>query len=536
MVKVTKTNGNESVKAILFCRVSTNQQDYERQVTTLREEARKDGYKTSEILEITCKESASKKEFDKAEGLRELEKAIRENTIESVYVTEMSRLTRRSDNFHKIMAILESRKIALVVLNPQRLRTYNTNNKGERVQDPIASVVIAFYMSWATNEIELKVERQKTGYATRVNEGKVCSSRVIFGYSRDSEGFAVPNEDAKIVADIFQMYLDGESCGTIYEKYKHQSIFIDLNARAGWNKVVRILSDKTYIGHNGKYRYPSIINEDTFNAVQQRKKGNTMIKARLKYVYYCQGLLKYEGHVMTPAVSETLYSYRNPLTGKSIGVNMNACDSLLWNLAAEGKVKMGTKADKDRKETTRKRLEEIATNLQGIKKRREDLNKAKEKLYNDYYKPKSKVPENYFNNTLNNFEKELKNLYEEEERLTQNRLKLENLLEDKVSKVSNLEEMYDYNAIIEITDDNERKAIINEVIREVIVTNTAKGTFELRVFYKDESLNNEAYYIYKTFGCKKQLLEVYGGGQYVTDLTSGIENRISRPQRRKKNG
>ena len=84
-------------KAILFCRVSSDKQTLDRQITDLTPVANRDGYTDSDIKVIQHKESATKNDIYNRKSIRELTELIESNPIECVYVTEISRLARRND-------------------------------------------------------------------------------------------------------------------------------------------------------------------------------------------------------------------------------------------------------------------------------------------------------------------------------------------------------------------------------------------------------------------------------------------------------
>jgi len=525
-----KTTTKETIKAVLFCRVSTNQQDYTRQIGVLKEQALRDGYKEGEITIIAHHESASKNDVNNRISISELKNLINseENEIKAVYVTEISRMSRRNDVLYNVLEELEIRHIALVVLTPTLIRTWEYNRNNEWVTNGFSHIIISFLAQVARQEIELKAERQATGLANKIREGKVCSSKVKFGYNRVN-GFPVIDDDnAKVVNQIFQMYISGETCGTIYNHFKHLGVFPVMKEKTGWQRIVKILNDTTYIGQNPKYKYPAIISEDVFQKVQERLKGNTMIKKRLKHVYYCQGLLKIDGHIMTPAVTECVYAYRNLETKKTTGINMNVMDSLLWYIGAEYKAISLVSSTKEYVDNTLTRIANLTERLKGIKDEQNRVNKAIEKLNIDYYKVDSKMKESFYNNMLDLHNSNLRKLVEEEERTNQSIIELSTLLETKEN--INLKE----EDIRNIKDDEERVSIIKESIKDVTIKNIGKGEFDIIVNFTKEIFNDGAiYYKYIQRGCKKELKEIDTVSGAEKDITNIVEDRIKRYERKK---
>lgn len=514
------------IKAIAFVRVSTTQQDYQRQITDLLPLIKSDGYKDEEITVIKHKESATKNNVSNRKSIAELNELIKNNPIEAVYVQEISRLSRRSDVMYAVLSVLEEREIALVVQTPSIIRTYR--REGDKWQrDGYAHLILQFLEQAAVNEIENKKTRQKSGYAQKVKDGKVCSSRVKFGYTRVN-GFAEINEEqASIVRDIFKLYLQGLSVTAIWDKYNFTGKLKKLPNKSGWNLITRILRDPTYIGKNPKYKYPVILDESIFYSAQDKMSSNQLIKSKLKYVYYCQGLLMFQGHVMSPSVCGAVYSYRNTETYKTTGINMNAMDSLLWHLSCTAKIIMNNSADENRMKNLREQLSLINTKLEGIKQEKIENEMAMERANNLYVK--GKINEEKYDFLISDLEDQLNHLLQEENqlRLTQDQIKDVEKREDKdwVQKIK------DYNTIRKITDDQLRQDIIRECIDYVNIEKNENGIFTLMVFYKDTTLMDGTLYRYVQKGCKKKLYRLWNG--YQEDISNIIVDRIKYYDRKK---
>lgn len=512
-------------KSIAFCRVSTTQQDYTRQIADLMPLIKSDGFKDDEIYIIKHKESATKNDINNRMSIAELRKIIENNPIEAVYCTEASRLARRGDVLYGVLSLLEEHHISLVIQTPTVIRTYENGKP-----NPIAHVVIAFLGQVAQQEMELKVERQKSGYAQKVKDGKVCSSRVKFGYARNKSGYAEINEEqAKVVNDIFGLYIDGMSVTAIWDRYKYTGIFSQKigNNKSGWNLITNMLRDTTYIGKNKSFQYPPIIDAKLFGEVQKKMDSNQMIKSKLKYVYYCQGLLKCNAHTMTPAVSEVTYSYRDTNTGKTVGINMNAMDSLLWGLSVTAKAQMDSVANENRQKNIKRQLESITMELAGIANEKDKIGQQIKRATDIYIR--GTISEDEYIFRMGDFEAQLSQLDKEEKALAQSKIELLAVLEKADKK--HLQGSKDFYALAQITDDNLRKEIIQECIEYADVKVIEKGVFHVMVQYRDKSLNDSTYYRYEQRGCKKHLYCCYG--DFFEDWTDSIVQRIKRYERKK---
>lgn len=93
--------------------------------------------------------------------------------------------------------------------------------------------------------------------------------RVLFGYTRDYDGFHILEQEAETVKDIFSLYLSGYSLKNIADYLTEQKI-IYFQDKTTWNKnmVKRIIDNSVYCGNDN---YPEIINEEIFTSAQKIK-------------------------------------------------------------------------------------------------------------------------------------------------------------------------------------------------------------------------------------------------------------------------
>lgn len=104
-------------KVVLYCRVSTQFQDYERQVSDLTQFAKKHQW---EIAETFTEKISGAKKNDERKELTSLLSYARVHYINRVLVTELSRLGR--DTFQVLAAIdmLNKAKVSLYIMNYNR--------------------------------------------------------------------------------------------------------------------------------------------------------------------------------------------------------------------------------------------------------------------------------------------------------------------------------------------------------------------------------------------------------------------------------
>lgn len=153
-------------KAIIYTRVSTLGQDYERQLSELREYASKMGYVV--VKEFSEKASGAKKVAER-EALTDLLKFVEENEIDKVLIYECSRLSRRITDFLNVIEFLTERRISLFILQ-NGLETLQANGS----VNPIAQLVMGIISQFNSMERGLIRSRMASGYHHyRQNGGRV---------------------------------------------------------------------------------------------------------------------------------------------------------------------------------------------------------------------------------------------------------------------------------------------------------------------------------------------------------------------------
>lgn len=153
-------------RVVIYARVSTNSQDYERQISDLREYAKKMDYVV--VKEFSEKISGAKKVAER-EQLSELLQFVEAHNIDKVLIYECSRLSRRIVDFLQVIEQLTDKGISLFILQ-NGLETLQADGK----PNPIAQLVLGMIAQFNSMERGLIRSRMKSGYDHfRSNGGKV---------------------------------------------------------------------------------------------------------------------------------------------------------------------------------------------------------------------------------------------------------------------------------------------------------------------------------------------------------------------------
>ena len=154
------------MKVVIYARVSTKTQEFDRQVAELREYAQKMEYEV--VAEFTEKISGAKK-VEEREALTELLAYTETNKVHKVLIYECSRLSRRAVDFLTVIENLTARKIS-VYIHQNGLETLLPNGQ----PNPIAQLVMGILAQFNSMERSLIRSRMESGYNHyRVNGGKV---------------------------------------------------------------------------------------------------------------------------------------------------------------------------------------------------------------------------------------------------------------------------------------------------------------------------------------------------------------------------
>lgn len=142
------------MKVVLLCRVSTNSQDYNRQVTELTAYCQQRGWDIEKIF--TNKVSGAKKNEERPE-IMEMVEYVKTHEIDRVCVLEISRLGRNTLEALKVIQLLNDHGICLFVKN------YNLETIINGKINPVASLICTILLEIAQMERLTIRERMASG-------------------------------------------------------------------------------------------------------------------------------------------------------------------------------------------------------------------------------------------------------------------------------------------------------------------------------------------------------------------------------------
>ena len=154
------------MKVVLLCRVSTNSQDYSRQVNELTAFCQQAGWTIEKIF--ANKVSGAKKNEERPE-IMEMVEYVKTHAIDRVCVLEISRLGRNTLEALKVIQLLNEHEICLYVKN------YNLETIVNGKINPIASLVCTILLEIAQMERLTIRERMASGKTMKTQYAKEIS-------------------------------------------------------------------------------------------------------------------------------------------------------------------------------------------------------------------------------------------------------------------------------------------------------------------------------------------------------------------------
>ena len=142
-------------KVVLLARVSTDKQEYQRQVNELTDYCSKVGWSVEAVF---CNKVSGAKRIEERTEIMEMIAYVKENAISKVVCLEISRLGRNTLEALKVIQVLNDNGVSLYVKN-YNLETLNPDGK----VNPVASLICTILLEIASMERLTIKERMESG-------------------------------------------------------------------------------------------------------------------------------------------------------------------------------------------------------------------------------------------------------------------------------------------------------------------------------------------------------------------------------------
>ena len=142
-------------KVVILARVSTDKQDYQRQIVELTDYCSKVGW---EIVKVFANKVSGAKKTEERPEILEMLSYVKEHAIKRVCCLEVSRLGRNTLEALKVIQMLNDNKVSLFIKN-YNLETLNPDG----TPNPVASLITTILLEVASMERKTILERVNSG-------------------------------------------------------------------------------------------------------------------------------------------------------------------------------------------------------------------------------------------------------------------------------------------------------------------------------------------------------------------------------------
>lgn len=142
-------------KVVILARVSTDKQDYQRQIVELTDYCSKVGW---EIVKVFANKISGAKKTEERPEILEMLSYVKEHAIKRVCCLEVSRLGRNTLEALKVIQMLNDNKVSLFIKN-YNLETLNPDG----TPNPVASLITTILLEVASIERKTILERVNSG-------------------------------------------------------------------------------------------------------------------------------------------------------------------------------------------------------------------------------------------------------------------------------------------------------------------------------------------------------------------------------------
>jgi DNA invertase Pin-like site-specific DNA recombinase len=252
------------MKAVIYARVSSTDesQSYERQISDLKKWAE---YKQLEIVETFAEKiSGFRKGLDERVAFNEMIKYIEDNNIKHIFISELSRLSRRYIDTVNFISDCTKKGISIHI-HKEGLATLDEDGK----ENSIVQMLTGMLSSMAQQESQSLSHRIKSGKQYSASKGGGFNQK-IYGYDKGEDGKPIINEEhAELVRKMFEMLLQGIGTRSI-ANYLNENYDTKDWKSASVHSIVR----NTFYCGKRKYNdltidVPAIVDEETYNQAQE---------------------------------------------------------------------------------------------------------------------------------------------------------------------------------------------------------------------------------------------------------------------------
>lgn len=523
------------MKAAIYSRVSTEDQDFSKQTNELKDYAKKENIEVVYIFEE--KESGFNNDRPEFEKVRQLTK----DDVDIILVWELSRLSRRSIYIQTQVEEFAEKGIS-IFSKKEGLQTLNEDGSKNRN----AMFTIGVISMMAEQEVATFKERVISSKRNKIlKQGNSYTYKPAYGYNYDTETkkLSINEGEAEVVRRIFQLSADG------YSAYR---IPVVLNAdglktRTGKNWTYATVSDMlvnpVYKGE-AKYRLksekpkqgkkykkilesatveaPAIISAELFelSIKGMKDRTNRSKSSGVKHFQLLRGLIKcpyckvsytyganrdsYCCHEKySKATNKTEVCLSKSIRGKNI-------EFIVWKLVKKlFNNELAANKTEEQVEPLKNEIEALKQQIKGLEKVQQELTAKANTIVNAAIEIKIQFPNmaDLYNNKL----KEVESINKEAGKYLQEKDLILKQIESKENQIKAIQSITDTNVVVNsITDNIEKYNLLHKVIESMVIYGTGYnsliaihlttgtvvyiGYYPLKRYYTVVNPTNDAYF------------------------------------------
>lgn len=252
-------------KGAIYARVSTDRQEYDRQIQELKDYA----YRNDIDIKYVFEEKMSGLNSERPEYNKLMQ--LTKDDIDIVLIWELSRLSRKSVEIQSDIEKLTEKGINLYIKN-NNIFTLDENGN----ENSLIKLAIAMIATFAEEEIKTSKQRSKSAKQHYIlKEGRSYTSQAPLGYYLENKHLKINADEVGLVKLIFDLCING---------YSYYGIAVYLNANGyktkrntNWNPstIKSMLSNSVYIG-KPKYCLKSVTSK---SKVIDRKNSRKVVES-----------------------------------------------------------------------------------------------------------------------------------------------------------------------------------------------------------------------------------------------------------------
>ena len=512
--------------AAIYLRVSTADQDYERQRIELEALAKSRGDNVKYVFE---EKKSAVLSMDTREELTKMRQLTKDD-VDIIYLWDITRLSRRSIDFINLVYEFANKGICLYFKDKNIITLDEDGNI-----NAMASIYLYMLGIFAQMDAENLKAKMKSGKEKSLLDGNSYTSNAPFGYYLDNKKLYIKEDEAELVRMMYDLYIDGKTLNEIALQINSKNIVTKTGVKWSTEVIRNMIINPVYKGKpeyrnykkvNGKLQVdkirtfdaPAIIDAGKWDLAQEQRIKNTTYadksrtrKALLRGVLVC-GLCGKPYHIAIAGNKASFYkcsdkrSSINTRVGcKNGGIVAGHIDYIIWELVKNiykqnrftEQFEAAKQANKDKMDSN---LDQISNYLDEITKINKNIAKVRKGYMNGIYDDTTAAKEI----------KEYNNQIEKINRLISD-LEAENVLLERKINISK-----DQFKIDDAEPTNEEKVlVIKEYIKEARLFAISNNKKVVEVEY---NLGFTEYVLISTYKGKK-------GYSLVVDTESIIFNK-----------